>query len=253
MKKVFRIWILTVLPDYFKSFKDEGVVGQLLSGKRGEKNFELNIVNIRDYGRGNYNAVDDYPFGGGPGMILRPDILEQALMDGVVTKGGYQSIDELEIIYTSARGKLWSADEAKNLEEKFWREDSKKDLVFLCGRYEGVDERFLEKFVNSEYSLGHFVLTGGELAVMAILDSALRFTQGSLGNSESCREDSYEDGLLDYPQFTRPSQWQGISVPEVLISGHHANIEKWKKEQKLEQTKKYKPEILKYSGSKNEK
>jgi tRNA (guanine37-N1)-methyltransferase len=196
--------------------------------------------------------VDDYPFGGGPGMILRPDILEQALMDGVVKKGGYKSVEELEVIYTSARGKLWNADEAKSLEKNYWREDSKKDLVFLCGRYEGVDERFLETFVTREYSLGNFVLTGGELAVMTILDSALRFTEGSLGNDESSREDSFEDGFLDYPQYTRPSTWQGISVPEVLTSGHHANIEKWKKDQKFDQTKKYKPEILKDSES-NEK
>jgi tRNA (guanine37-N1)-methyltransferase len=120
-----------------------------------------------------------------------------------------------------------------------------KDLVFLCGRYEGVDERFLEKYVSKEFSLGNFVLTGGELAVMTILDSALRFTEGSLGNSESSKEDSYENGLLDYPQYTRPAVWNEVEVPSVLTSGHHANIDKWKKEQKEKQTKRYKPEILK--------
>ncbi len=246
-----RIWIMTVLPEYFKPFMSEGVVGQLLSGKRGDKQIEINLVNIRDYGHGNHHAVDDSPFGGGPGMIFRPDILERALLEGVVAAGNYKDIkQELAVVYTSARGCVWNADTAKQFKGDFWEMEESKDLVFLCGRYEGVDERFLEQYVDKEYSLGSFVLSGGELAVMTILDSALRFVGGTLSNVSSPQEDSFEHGMLDYPQFTRPAQFNGTQIPEVLISGHHANIKLWRQQQKLEQTKKYRPDLLK---GKNEK
>lgn len=247
-----RIWILTVLPEYFTPFVSEGVVGQLLSGKRGDAKLELNIVNIREYGHGNHNAVDDAPFGGGPGMLLRADVLEKSLLKGVVEKGGYGDIEnELTIIYTSARGEIWNSTAAKELKKNHWDDDSTRDLVFICGRYEGIDERFLNQYVNKEYCLGPFILSGGELAVMAILDSSLRFVDGTLGNSESYEEDSFENNLLDYPQYTRPAEFNNTQIPQVLLSGHHANIEKWRKEQKIKQTKKYRPEILK--GTKNEK
>ncbi len=244
MQQQFRIWILTLFPDYFSAFQRDGVVGQLLAGKRGSDIFRLNIVNIRDYGVGQYKAVDDYPFGGGPGMILRPDVLERALLDGVVQAGKYNSVKELYVIYTSARGELWDFSRAQQIHNDFWQSDKQQDLVFICGRYEGVDERFIEQYVDKEYSLGNFVLSGGELAVMVILDSALRLTEGSLGNKDSAREDSFYHGLLDYPQYTRPADFNGSQIPEVLLSGHHANIEKWKQEAKLEQTRKYKPELL---------
>ena len=238
-----KIWILTLFPEYFKPLLECGISGSAFRGERSENlKFEVQFVNIRDYSTTKYKSVDDSPFGGGPGMVMRADILRDALVKGVVEQGGYQNLSELTVIYTSPRGKVWNNKVAREFGTKTMTE---KDIVFICGRYEGSDERFLQKYVNEFYSLGDFVLTGGELAVMTMMDSAVRFVPGILGNKLSSEYDSFEDGLIEYPQYTKPQEFEGMGVPEVLLSGHHKNIEKWQLEQKKEMTKKLRPDLLK--------
>lgn len=238
-----KIWILTLFPEYFKPLLECGISGSAFRGERSESiKFEVEFVNIRDYSTTKYKSVDDSPYGGGPGMVMRADILRDALVKGVVENGGYESLEELHVIYTSPRGKVWNNKVAREFGMKTMTE---KDLVFICGRYEGVDERFLEKYVQDYYSLGDFVLTGGELAVMTMLDSAVRFVPGILGNKLSSEYDSFEDGLIEYPQYTKPQDFEGTPVPEILMSGHHKNIEKWQLEEKKAMTKKWRPDLLK--------
>ena len=240
---VRKIWILTLFPEYFKPLLECGISGSAFRGERSENiKFEIQFVNIRDYSTTKYKSVDDSPFGGGPGMVMRADILRDALVKGVVEKGGYSDLSELTVIYTSPRGRVWNNKVAREFGTTTLTD---KDVVFICGRYEGIDERFLEKYVNQFYSLGDFVLTGGELAVMTMLDSAVRFVPGILGNKLSSEYDSFEDGLIEYPQYTKPQEFEGMGVPDVLLSGHHKNIEKWQLEQKKEMTKKLRPDLLK--------
>jgi len=239
-----RIWVLTLFPEFFKPLLDCGIAGQALRGERAKDlKFEMHFVNIRDYSKNNYKSVDDSPFGGGPGMVMRADVLRDALMEGVVAAGGYKSKDELTIIYTSPRGRVWNNSVAREFGTTTLSHPT-KDVVFICGRYEGVDERFLSNYVDQYYSLGDYVLTGGELAVMTMLDSAVRFVPGILGNKLSSEYDSFEDGLIEYPQYTRPQEFEDESVPEILLSGHHKNIEKWQLEEKKKMTLKWRPDLL---------
>jgi tRNA (guanine37-N1)-methyltransferase len=240
-----KIWILTLFPEYFKPLLECGISGAAFRGERSDTiTFQMNFVNIRDYSTTKYRSVDDSPFGGGPGMVMRADILRDALVKGVIEVGGYQSLENLHVIYTSPRGKVWNNKVAREFGTTVLAHPT-KDIVFICGRYEGIDERFLEKYVDEFYSLGDFVLTGGELAIMTMLDSAVRFVPGILGNKLSSEYDSFEDGLLEYPQYTKPQDFEGMEVPEILLSGHHKKIEAWQKEQKLLMTEKLRPDLLK--------
>lgn len=237
-----RIWILTLFPEYFKPLLECGISGSAFRGERSDTlKFEMKFVNIRDYSTTKYKSVDDSPFGGGPGMVMRADILRDALIKGVVEAGGYQDVSELSVVYTSPRGKVWNNKVAREFGTTSL---ANKDVVFICGRYEGIDERFIEKYVNEFYSIGDYVLTGGELAVMTILDSAVRFVPGILGNKLSSEYDSFEDGMLEFPQYTKPQEFEGLSVPDILLSGHHKKIDEWQKEQKLIMTKKHRPDLL---------
>lgn len=239
-----RIWILTLFPEYFKPLLDCGISGSALRGERSEDiTFEVQLVNIRDYSTTKYKSVDDTPYGGGPGMVMKADILRDALVKGVVEKGGYEGVENLLVVYTSPRGVVWNNKVAREFGTEKLSHPT-KDLVFICGRYEGVDERFLEKYVNEFYSLGDFVLTGGELAVMTMLDSAVRFVPGILGNKLSSEYDSFEDGLIEYPQYTRPEVFEGMAVPDILLSGHHKKIEEWQKEEKKKMTQKWRKDLL---------
>lgn len=239
-----KIWILTLFPEYFTPLLECGITGSALRGERSEAlRFEIQLVNIRDYSTTKYKSVDDTPYGGGPGMVMRADILRDALIKGVVEKGGYQDKKSLHVIYTSPRGKIWNNKVARVFGKDILGNPS-KDIVFICGRYEGIDERFLEKYVDDYYSIGDFVLTGGELAVMTIIDSAVRFVPGILGNKLSSEYDSFEDGLIEYPQYTKPQEFEGMGVPEVLMSGHHKKIEQWQLEQKKKMTLKWRPDLL---------
>jgi tRNA (guanine37-N1)-methyltransferase len=240
-----KIWILTLFPEMFKPFLECGIAGSAMRGERSDDyKFEVNFINIRDYSQTKYKSVDDSPYGGGPGMVMRADILRDALFKGVVEQGNYQGLDLLHVIYTSPRGKVWDNKVARDFGVNNLG-PSGKDLVFIAGRYEGVDERFLEKYVNDFYSIGDFVLTGGELAIMLILDSAIRFVPGILGNKLSSQADSFEDGLIEYPQYTKPREFEGMEVPSILLEGHHKKIEQWQHEQKIEMTKKWRPDLLK--------
>lgn len=240
-----RIWILTLFPEYFKTLMDCGIAGQALRGERsdGDFKFEVHLINIRDYATTKYKSVDDSPYGGGPGMVMRADILKEALFKGVVEAGQYLSEKDLHVIYTSPRGRVWNNKVAREFGTTHLS-NSHKDVVFVCGRYEGVDERFLEKYVNEYYSIGDVVLTGGEIAVMLMLDSAIRFVPGILGNKLSSEHDSFEDGLIEYPQYTKPREFEGMEVPAVLVEGHHKKIQEWQKEEKIRLTKIYRPDLL---------
>jgi tRNA (guanine37-N1)-methyltransferase len=178
-------------------------------------------------------------------MVMRADILRDALIKGVQEAGGYTSLEQLEVIYTSPRGTVWSNKVAREFGTQVLGAGSEKDIVFIAGRYEGIDERFLLKFVTRYYSIGDFVLTGGELAIMTMLDSAVRFVPGILGNKLSSEYDSFEDGLIEFPQYTKPREFEGMDVPAILLEGHHKKIEEWQQLEKIEMTKKYRPDLLK--------
>ncbi|HXH29605.1 MAG TPA: tRNA (guanosine(37)-N1)-methyltransferase TrmD [Bacteriovoracaceae bacterium] len=239
-----KIWILTLFPEYFKPFLECGIAGSAFRGERGDGSlsFEVNLINIRDFSKTNYKSVDDSPYGGGPGMVMRADVLKDALF-GAVEAGRYQSVDELHVVYTSPRGRVWDNKVAREFGTKILAHPS-KDVVFICGRYEGIDERFLEKYVDEFYSIGDYVLTGGEIAVLSMLDSAVRFVPGILGNKLSSEYDSFEDGMIEFPQYTKPREFEGMEVPSVLVEGNHKKIEQWQKEQKHHMTRLHRPELL---------
>jgi tRNA (guanine37-N1)-methyltransferase len=239
-----KIWIITLFPDYFDSLIKFGIVGQALRGERGH-NVEIVTVQLRNFTTNDYKGVDDAPYGGGPGMVIRADVLKKAL-EHIIYEGNY-GIDykeKLHVIFPSPRGVVWHNSYAQKFAAKF-SEESAKDLVFICGRYEGIDERFIQLYVDEQISLGDFILSGGEIAVMAIVDSFMRFFKGVLGNQESFRSESFQSNLLEHPQFTRPSVFEGFKVPDVLISGHHQNIDKYKIDESLRITKIHRPDLLK--------
>lgn len=244
MKVKKKIWIISLFPEFFKPLINCGVVGQALKGDReAAVEFELKLLDLRDYSEDKYKGVDDSPFGGGPGMVLRADILFNAL-DDIRKQNSQDNFDKLHVIYTSPRGRVWERDYCYEFSTKYLQH-SDKDIVFICGRYEGVDERFLEKYVDEFISIGDYVLSGGEIAVMSILDSALRYVPGVLGKEASFQEDSFEDGLIEYPQYTRPRIFQGMEAPNILLSGHHKKIKDFQKEEQEKMTQKYRADLWK--------
>ena len=219
-----KINILTLYPDMFP-----GTLGYSLAGKAiSEGKVELNVVNIRDFATDNYKSVDDTPFGGGAGMVMKPEVLDAALT------ATYQSGP---LYYLSPRGSVFNQETAKS-----WATET-DEMTFLCGRFEGIDERILEKWQIREISIGDFVLSGGEPALITMLDAMIRLIPSVMGNAESGSEESFTDYLLEYPQYTKPQVWQGRSVPEVLLSGHHANIRQWRLEQSKTLTKTRRPDL----------
>jgi len=222
-----RIDVLTVLPGLFECFLREGIVGRALkSGK-----VEVNVLNIRDFTTDKHRVVDDVPYGGGPGMVLKPEPIFRAYDE--LTKEGPKPF----VILTEPWGETFNQEMALELSKK-------ERLLIICGRYEGVDER-VKEIVDREVSIGDYVLTGGELPAMVIMDAVIRLVPGVIGNVESLRADSFMDrGLLGYPNYTRPAEFRGMKVPDVLLSGHHRRIELWRKEQSLRKTLKRKPEVI---------
>lgn len=216
--------ILTLFPEMFENLK------QSIIGRAIEKNIiNINLINIRDFSKDKHKKVDDMPYGGGAGMVMKPDVVYSA----------YNSIKDknAKVIYMSPQG--------KTLNQKKVEELSKEEhLVILCGHYEGIDQRVLDKIVDEEISIGDYVLTGGELPAMVLIDSVSRYVEGVL-KEDSIKEESFSNGLLEYPQYTRPEVFEGEKVPEILLSGHHENISKWRKEKSLEITKKKRPELIK--------
>lgn len=243
--RVCKIWCLTMFEDYFERFLDCGVIGQAFRGERGEElKLEFHNVYIPKFCKKGFKGVDDSPYGGGVGMIMRPDVLKETLESGVVKAGAYKSLQDLQIICPAPRGRAWNHTYAKEFAKNHFSIDNSKDLVFICGRYEGIDERFLEKYVNEFISLGDYILTGGELATMVILDSALRFSPGILGNKESAVEESFNGGGLEHALYTRPYEFEGMNVPDELKSGDPKQIAEYKKQSSLKITQKYRPDLL---------
>ena len=220
-----KIEILTLFPEMFAPLK-VGIIGDAL-----EKGLlEINITDIRDYSDNKHRHVDDYPFGGGAGMVMQPEPIAKAI----------EAVDpnhECVRIYMSPKGKTLTQKDAISL-------SSEKNLLFLCGSYEGVDQRVLDMFIDREMSIGDYVLTSGELACMVIINASARYVDGVLGSMESLSEESFTAGMLEYPQYTRPQTFRGVSVPDVLLSGHHANITAWRQEQSLKITKERRPDLL---------
>ncbi len=217
--------VLTLFPEMFEPMKQSIL-------KRAQENnlIEINLINIRDFSKNKHKKVDDYPYGGGAGMLIRPDVVYDA----------YNSIenkDNAKVIYLSPQGKVLTQNKVKELSKQ-------ENLILLCGHYEGIDERVLEEIVDEEISIGDYVLTGGEIPAMALIDAVSRYIDGVI-NTESVNEESFSNGLLEYPQYTRPEVFLNKKVPDVLLSGHHENIENWRKEQSIKNTKKKRPELLK--------
>ena len=220
-----RIDILTLFPEMFAPLNES-----IINRARDKGVLQINTINIRDYSRDKHLKCDDAPFGGGAGMIMTP----QPVYDCI------KSVDpdhEARRIYLSPRGKLLTADIAKKLA-------GNERLLLLCGHYEGIDQRIIDLCIDEELSIGDYVLTGGELPAMILTDVVARFVPGVLGCADSAEEESFSAGLLEYPQYTRPQVYEGLQVPEVLLSGHHENIAKWRREQSLLITAKNRPDLL---------
>lgn len=216
--------VLTLFPEMFDALK------QSIIGKAVEKKLiDINLVNIRDFSKDKHKKVDDTPYGGGAGMVIRPDVVYDA----------YQSVkdDKAKVIYMSPQGKTLNQQKVEKLSKE-------SHLIILCGHYEGIDQRVLDEIVEEEVSIGDYVLTGGEIPAMVLIDSVSRYKEGVL-KKDSIQEESFTNGLLEYPQYTRPEIFQGKSVPEILLSGHHENIDRWRKERSLEITQKKRPDLLK--------
>lgn len=245
-----KIWIITLFPNYFDSLINFGITGAALRGERGTE-IEIKTVQLRNYTPKDFKGVDDSPYGGGAGMVMRADVLKEALLSGVVSEGNYGDDyrSKLHIVFPGPRGKTWNNSYCKEFASRFSQNDS-KDLVFICGRYEGIDERFLSLYVDEQISIGDYILTGGEIPTMAIIDSSLRFFSGVLGNKESSMNESFQANLLEHPQYTKPRSFDGVEVPEILLSGHHLNIEKYQKEESLRLTKIHRPDLLLRKDSK---
>lgn len=223
-----RINIITLFPEFFDGFKDHSIVGRAIkSGK-----VELIVHNLRDYSDDKYKSVDDHPYGGGPGMVLRFDVLHRAL-----TQVKSQNNDKNQkVILLTPQGQVYKQTTALELAQQ-------TNLILICGHYEGFDERIRE-YVDIEISVGDYVLTGGELPAMTIVDSVVRLLPGVLGDDTSSHDESHNEGLLEYPQYTRPEAYEGKQVPAILLGGNHAKIDEWRREQSLERTKIRRPELV---------
>jgi tRNA (guanine37-N1)-methyltransferase len=220
--------ILTLFPEMVMDGLSTSIIGRAMS----KELLSIEAINIRDFAENKHNRVDDYTYGGGAGM----------LMQAGPVYGAYKSVEEKakskpRVIYLSPQGSTFS----QSMAEEFAKEE---ELVFLCGHYEGIDERVLEEIVTDYVSIGDYVLTGGELPAMVMIDAIARLIPGVLHNDASAEFESFQDNLLEYPQYTRPEEWHGKKVPEILLSGHHANVEKWRREQSIIRTAQRRPDLL---------
>lgn len=220
-----KISILTLFPDMFSIF-DNSIIGRA----KGNKLVKIECINIRDYTLSKHKKVDDSPYGGGAGMVMTP----QPIVDSIKAS---KKDNKGKVIFLGPRGKTFTQEIANELSKE-------EELIFLCGHYEGIDER-VYKHIDMEISLGDFILTGGEMAAIPVIDSILRLIPGVLGKEESFMDESYSHGLLEYPQYTRPEEYEGDRVPQVLISGHHENIRKWRRKQSLLITREKRKDLYK--------
>ncbi len=237
---MWSVTILTLFPEMFP-----GPLGQSLAGKANEKGlWDLKAINIRDFAPPPHHRVDDKSFGGGTGLVMQPDVLGAAIEEGLRLQAsgfGHNLQPEARSltpkkIYFSPRGKLFTQKMAEELVKS-------PEVLMLCGRYEGVDQRVLDYYEFEEVSMGDFILSGGEIAAFSVIDACLRLIPGVIGKETVHAEESFSAGLLEYPHYTRPAVWQGLSVPEVLVSGHHANVRDWRLQQAEEITKNRRPDL----------
>ena len=222
-----RFHILTLFPKMVMDGLNTSIIGRAIDAGL----LEINAVNIRDYSTNKHMKVDDYPYGGGAGLVMQPEPVYRAYKD--LTKNMKK---KPRVVYLSPQGTTFHKEMAKELAKE-------EELVFLCGHYEGIDERVLEEIVTDYVSIGDYVLTGGELPAMVMIDSISRLVPGVLHNDDSAGDESFENGLLEYPQYTRPPVFLDKEVPEVLLSGHHENIRKWRHEQSVKRTKERRPDL----------
>lgn len=225
--------VLTLFPEMIEQGLSASITGRAL-----EKGIlQLNTVDIRDFSENKHNRVDDYPYGGGAGMVMAPGPVVRACRS---VKERIETADKktVRVIYLTPQGKVFDQPMAEELSKE-------ENLIFLCGHYEGIDERALETIVTDNVSIGNYVLTGGELPAMVMIDAISRLVPGVLNNETSAEFETFQDNLLEYPQYTRPEEFEGKKVPEVLLSGHHAKIEEWRREQSLLRTLKNRPDMLK--------
>lgn len=215
--------VLTLFPEMFSAL-DESIIGRA----KEKKLIDIELINIRDFSKDKHKKVDDTPYGGGAGMVLMPDVVYDA----------YKSINDekAKVIYLSPQGKVFNQSKVQELSKE-------NHVILLCGHYEGIDQRVIDEIVDEEISIGDYVLTGGEIPAMVLIDSISRYVEGVL-SEESTQEESFSNGLLEYPQYTRPENFLGHEIPEILKSGHHENIDKWRKEKSLEITMVKRPDLI---------
>lgn len=222
-------YVLTLFPEMIEQGMNTSICGRAIQ----QNLIQLNTINIRDFSDNKNGKVDDYPYGGGAGMVMQPEPVYQAYQHISSSLNGTK-----RVIYLTPQGTTFCQEKA----EEFAKEEN---LIFLCGHYEGIDERVLELIVTDFISIGDYILTGGELPAMVLMDSIARLVPGVLHNQTSNQTESFSENLLEYPQYTRPELWLDKKVPEVLLSGHHANIDKWRRQQSILRTKKVRPDLLK--------
>ena len=220
-----KIDILTLFPEMFEPLK-----ASILGKAQNNKVIKINLINIRDFSKDKHKKCDDYTFGGGNGMLMTP----QPIYDAITSIRGYKKAHK---IYMSPKGALFSQKKAKELSQK-------DHIIILCGHYEGIDERIIDLLIDEEISIGDYVLTGGEIPAMAVVDSLSRYVDGVLGDINSTEDESFSSGLLEYPQYTRPQEFKGLKVPDVLVSGDHQKVDAWRREQSLRITKERRPDLF---------
>lgn len=224
-----KIDVLTLFPEMFAPMLSSSIIGRAIA----KGLLEVNLYNIRDFAKNKHKQVDDYPYGGGHGMILAP----QPLFDALYHVLGTCQDSKPKVILMSPQGKVLNQELAKQLSKE-------QHMVVICGHYEGIDQRVIDKFVDMEISIGDYVLTGGELPAMVLIDCVTRLVPGVLGNPESTQDESFSRGLLEYPQYTRPYEYEGYTVPDVLLSGNHQEIRRWRLKESLKNTLKKRPDLL---------
>jgi tRNA (guanine37-N1)-methyltransferase len=220
--------VITLFPDMFKAITEQGVTGRAV--KQGL--IQLQCWNPRDFTHDKHRTVDDRPYGGGPGMLMMVQPLRDAILAAKAAAGG-----DAKVIYLSPQGRRLDQTGVEEL-------STNEKIILICGRYEGIDERIIESLVDEEWSIGDYVLSGGELPAMTLIDAVSRFVPGVLGKQASAEQDSFADGLLDCPHYTRPETLDGVTVPSVLLSGNHEKIKRWRLEQSLERTQNRRPDLL---------
>lgn len=229
---MLKIDVVTIFPDMFDNIIEFGVLKEAF-----KKNIcQLNIYNLRDFSNYKHGRVDDRPYGGGPGMVLMLEPIDNAITF-IKKKNKIKKKEKQKTILLSPRGEKLNQNKLKYL-------SNLENIILICGRYEGVDERVIDSLIDFEISIGDYVLTGGEIPAMVIIDGAIRLLPGVVGKEESLKSESFEDNLLDYPQYTRPPVFKGMDVPKILLSGNHKDIQKWRKEKSLEITRIKRPDLI---------